>query len=100
MRTERMLSKALFPHLLPSPVLPSHPDDTTSLLIILRLTSVRYPGCLNWEIDVQPECENAAVFPIMFLMFTENMVKHNMIMREQLTTKITGVMRTKNATAI
>ena len=62
----------------------------------LRLTSVRYPGCLNWEINVQPECENAAVFPFMLLMFTENMVKHNMIMGEQLTAKITGAMRTEN----
>lgn len=62
----------------------------------LQLTSVRYPGCLNWEIDVQQECQNAAVFPVMLLMFTENMVKHNMIMGEQLTVRITGKMLTEN----
>lgn len=62
----------------------------------LQLTSIRYPGCLSWEIDVQPECQNAAVFPVILLMFTENMVKHNMIMGEHLKAKITGIMQEEN----
>lgn len=62
----------------------------------LQLTAVRFPGYLKWEISVQEECRNASVFPVLLLMFTENMVKHNMIMGEMLNARITAVMRTEN----
>ena len=56
----------------------------------LKLTELRFPGCLNWEIHVDEECRNASVFPIILLMFTENTIKHNMIMGESLRVRITG----------
>ena len=56
----------------------------------LKLTELRFPGCLKWEVDVDKECRNASVFPIILLMFTENAIKHNMIMGEELRVRITG----------
>lgn len=56
----------------------------------LKLTELRFPGCLNWKIHVDEECRNASVFPIILLMFTENTIKHNMIMGESLRVRITG----------
>ena len=54
------------------------------------MTELRFPGCLNWEIHVDEKCRNASVFPIILLMFTENTIKHNMIMGEELRVRITG----------
>ena len=56
----------------------------------LKLTELRFPECLKWEIDVAEECRNASVFPIILLMFTENTIKYNMIMGEELRVRITG----------
>lgn len=56
----------------------------------LKLTELRFPGFLKWEIDVDEECRNASVFPIILLMFTENAIKHNMVMGEEFRVRITG----------
>lgn len=56
----------------------------------LKLTELRFPECLKWEIDVDEDCRNASVFPIILLMFTENAIKHNMIMGEEFRVRITG----------
>ena len=56
----------------------------------LKLTELRFPGFLKWEIDVEEECRNASVFPIILLMFTENAIKHNMVMGEEFRVRITG----------
>lgn len=62
----------------------------------LKLTALRFPECLKWEIDVAEECRNASVFPIILLMFTENTIKHNMIMGEELRVRITGSLVERN----
>lgn len=62
----------------------------------LKLTALRFPGCLNWEIHVDEKCRNASVFPIILLMFTENTIKHNMIMGEELRVRITGSLVERN----
>lgn len=61
----------------------------------LQLTELRFPGCLKWEIQVSDACMNASVFPIVLLMITENTIKHNMIMGEELRISICGHMETK-----
>lgn len=62
----------------------------------LKLTELRFPGCLNWEIHVDEKCRNASVFPIILLMFTENTIKYNMIMGEELRVRITGSLVERN----
>ncbi len=62
----------------------------------LKLTELRFPGCLKWEIDVDEECQNASVFPIILLMFTENTIKFNMIMGEELRVKVIGRLKDVN----
>lgn len=58
----------------------------------LELTQIRFPDCLSYEIDVADECMEASVFPLLLLMQTENTIKYNMIMGEQLSVKITGML--------
>lgn len=58
----------------------------------LKLTSIRFPGFLTWTINVDEECKDASVFPILVLMITENTIKYNMVMGEMLKVKVTGVM--------
>lgn len=58
----------------------------------LELTQIRFPDCLNYEIDVADECMEASVFPLLLLMQTENTIKYNMVMGEQLSVKITGML--------
>lgn len=50
----------------------------------LELTSIRFPGCLTYEINLPEDCREAAVFPFILLMLSENTVKHNMVMGEPL----------------
>ena len=51
----------------------------------LELTNLRFPGCLTWFSEIDPQAHNAAVFPLILLMFTENTIKVNMVMDEELT---------------
>lgn len=50
----------------------------------LELTSIRFPGCLTYEIELPKSCREATVFPFFLLMLTENTIKYNMIMGEPL----------------
>ena len=56
----------------------------------LELTQIRFPGCLSYEIDVEEDCMEASVFPLLLLMQTENTIKYNMVMGEELAVNITG----------
>lgn len=58
----------------------------------LEMTSLRFPGFLKWEIDVEEACMEASVFPLVLLMFTENAIKYNMVMGEDFFVKIVGRM--------
>ncbi len=50
----------------------------------MKMTDIRFPGCLTYTIECPPEAEKAAVFPLILLMFTENTIKFNMVMGEAL----------------
>lgn len=50
----------------------------------LELTSLRYPYSLAYSINIPEELQNAAVFPMILLMLTENTIKHNMVMGKKL----------------
>ena len=54
----------------------------------LELTSIRFPGCLTYEIDLPESCRETTVFPFFLLMLTENSIKHNLVMGEPLFIKI------------
>ena len=69
---------------------------TVGMPTVHGMTELRFPGCLNWEIHVDEKCRNASVFPIILLMFTENTIKHNMIMGEELRVRITGSLVERN----
>lgn len=56
----------------------------------LSLVSMRYPGCLHYEISIADQANHSTVFPMLLLMFTENTIKHNMVMGEDLRIKISG----------
>lgn len=48
----------------------------------LELTSIRFPGCLTYEINLPENCRETTVFPFFILMLTENSIKHNLVMGE------------------
>lgn len=50
----------------------------------LELSNILFPGCMHFEIEVDPRTEDASIFPLMVLMFFENSVKHELIMGEEL----------------
>jgi sensor histidine kinase YesM len=54
----------------------------------LELTKLRFPGYLNYGLSIASEAEEASVFPLILLMFTENTIKYNMVMGEPLVIKI------------
>lgn len=56
----------------------------------LELISMRYPNCLTYSISIAKEIQDATAFPMIILMLTENTIKHNMIMGEKLSIKITA----------
>lgn len=62
----------------------------------LSLISMRYPGCLHYALDVDDEACRATVFPMLLLMFTENTIKHNMVMGEKLCIRIQGRLEEKD----
>lgn len=62
----------------------------------LSLISMRYPGCLRYTLDVDDEACRATVFPMLLLMFTENTIKHNMVMGEKLCIRIQGRLEEKD----
>lgn len=42
------------------------------------LNNYRYPDSLTCQIDIRDLCDNAAVFPCLILMLSENSIKHNL----------------------
>lgn len=48
------------------------------------LNSFRYPDSLTYQIDIKDLCDNAAVFPCLILMLSENSIKHNLSTDEKL----------------
>jgi sensor histidine kinase YesM len=48
----------------------------------LKMCELRFPGCLCYEITAEEPVKSALVFPLIILMFTENSIKHNLIMGE------------------
>ncbi|WFR57626.1 histidine kinase [Anaerocolumna sp. AGMB13025] len=58
----------------------------------IELTKIRFPDCLTYESHIAAETEEASVFPLILLMFTENTIKYNMVMGEPLQIKITSYM--------
>lgn len=55
----------------------------------LKLTQVRFPLCLDYEIEADEEAKRATVFTLMVLMFTENSIKYNMVMGNKMKVTIT-----------
>lgn len=56
----------------------------------IELTKLRFPGYLDYECFIAPDCDDASVFPLILLMFTENTIKYNMVMGESLLIKISA----------
>lgn len=71
-------------------------DQTTVLLEkelhfvrnYIELTQLRFPGCLAFNENVDPSTLEAKVFPLILLMLTENSIKYNMVMGEELEIQI------------
>lgn len=54
------------------------------------LNSYRYPDSLTWQINIHGLCDNAAVFPSLVLMLSENSIKHNLSSSEKLKLTVTA----------
>ncbi len=54
----------------------------------VELTKLRFPGCITYEKDFDEKSMNAAIFPIMLIMFMENAFKFNLVMGEELIVKV------------
>lgn len=50
----------------------------------LELTGLRFPDCLRYHPDIRSGVEDAAIFPMVALMFVENAVKHELVMGREL----------------
>ncbi len=48
----------------------------------LELSNLRFPGCMCYTPDIDPQTKDAAVFPMLILMFAENIVTHELVMGE------------------
>ncbi len=65
----------------------------------LQLISLRFPGFLHYSINVSQNICDCSVFPMILLMFTENSIKHNMIMGKNLTVWIESRLEEKKGQA-
>lgn len=54
------------------------------------LNSYRYPDSLLYQINIQGLCDNAAVFPSLVLMLSENSIKHNLSTSDKLSLTVTA----------
>ena len=50
----------------------------------IRLTQLRFPGCLEYSITADDNVGETEVFPLILLMLTENTIKHNRVMDNNL----------------
>lgn len=65
----------------------------------LQLISLRFPGCLHYSVNVSQNVRDCSVFPMILLMFTENSIKHNMIMGKNLSIWIEAHLEEKEGRA-
>lgn len=63
----------------------------------LRLTQLRYPGILTYDIHVEQQAYQGRVFPHLLLMLTENAIKANLVMGEDFHVQIQGYLYRKQA---
>lgn len=56
----------------------------------IELTKLRFPGYLEYNTNIAPGADDASVFPLILLMFTENTIKYNMVMGEPLSIQISA----------
>ena len=63
----------------------------------IEMTKLRYPGSLTASITIDPQIEDASVFPLLVLMLTENSIKTNIVMGEMLTIEIQAELVDKNS---
>ena len=49
-----------------------------------EMMQIRYPNSLTYHIDLQDLSEDATVFPCLIIMFSENSIKHNLTVGENL----------------
>ncbi|WP_130837059.1 sensor histidine kinase [Lachnoclostridium sp. Marseille-P6806] len=61
-----------------------------------EMTRLRFPGCLTVVFDIAPGAENAEVFPILLMNFTENTFKHNLVMGEPLSLTVRATVEESN----
>ena len=59
-------------------------EETLHLRDYYEMMKIRYPNSLTYEIDVMDLCDDAAIFPSLILMLSENSVKHNLTVGEEL----------------
>ncbi len=50
----------------------------------VELSKLRFPGCITYTAEIDPEASDAMVFPLILIMFTENTFKYNLVMGEPL----------------
>ena len=50
----------------------------------VELSKLRFPGCITYTAQIDPEARDAMVFPLILIMFTENTFKYNLVMGEPL----------------
>ncbi|MBQ6551253.1 MAG: histidine kinase [Lachnospiraceae bacterium] len=66
-------------------------EEVQHLTEYYKMMQIRYPNSLEYEIDIEGLCEDAAIFPSLILMLSENSVKHNLAVGELLTIRVTAV---------
>lgn len=54
----------------------------------LTLTALRFPECVSYKTNIGEETRDAAVFPLLVLMLTENSIKNNVTMGEEFSVEI------------
>ncbi len=65
-------------------------EEIGSLKNYLRLTTYRFPGCLDYEIAIEPAIYEASVFPLILISLSENSVKNGLVMGEPFTIRVSG----------
>ena len=50
----------------------------------VELAKIRFPGYVDFEMDISEEAQQAMVFPLILIMFTENTFKYNLVVGEVL----------------
>ena len=56
----------------------------------LHLSSLRFPGCLNYEVQIGEDVKDAEVFPLILITLSENSAKHGLVMGKLFRVRISG----------